>query len=132
MTIIKAAQEGFIRMSFYTNEDGSYINNGMESALSAGDVLTALLQRHKTRCESSLPLFSNSGANLYQRRLMDAGLGLSRREIEVCALIARGYTSEGIALELGISINTVLTFRKRAYARLRISSQNELMRLIMN
>lgn len=37
----------------------------------------------------------------------------------------------GIALELGAGINIVLTYRKRAYARLGISSQNELMRILM-
>jgi len=46
-------------------------------------------------------------------------------------LIASGLSSHVIALELGISINTVLTYRKRAYARLDISSQNELMQLLL-
>ncbi|WP_431285484.1 helix-turn-helix transcriptional regulator [Humitalea sp. 24SJ18S-53] len=56
---------------------------------------------------------------------------MPRRERDVCALIAAGVGSEGIALELGISRNTVLTYRKRAYARLSISSQNELLRLLL-
>jgi len=56
---------------------------------------------------------------------------LSDRERQVCALIALGVTSEGIGLRLAIGLNTVLTYRKRAYARLGISSQNELMRRVM-
>jgi DNA-binding CsgD family transcriptional regulator len=43
-----------------------------------------------------------------------------------------GMTSEAIGLKLGISVNTVLTYRKRAYGRLNISCQNELMRLILS
>ena len=43
-----------------------------------------------------------------------------------------GMTSEAIGLKLGISVNTVLTYRKRAYGRLRISCQNELMRLVLS
>jgi DNA-binding CsgD family transcriptional regulator len=43
-----------------------------------------------------------------------------------------GMTPEAIALHLGISVNTVLTYRKRAYGRLKISCQNELLRLILN
>ena len=39
-------------------------------------------------------------------------------------------SSEAIALTLGISVNTVLTYRKRAYTRLGICSQNELVRFI--
>ena len=55
---------------------------------------------------------------------------LSPREIEVCVRIMLGITSEGIGIDLGISRNTVLTYRKRAYARLNISSQNQLFRLL--
>jgi DNA-binding CsgD family transcriptional regulator len=45
--------------------------------------------------------------------------------------MAAGLTSERIALKLGVSLNTVLTYRKRAYFRLRISSQNDLLRLML-
>jgi len=51
---------------------------------------------------------------------------LTAREAEICASIVLGYTVLGISLNLGISINTVATHRKRAYAKLRVSSQNEL------
>ncbi len=54
------------------------------------------------------------------------------RETEVCAAIVQGMTSEAIALKLGISVNTVLTYRKRAYMRLGISCQNELLRFILS
>jgi len=52
--------------------------------------------------------------------------GLTQREADVCAAIALGYTTVGIGLNLGISVNTVATHRKRAYAKLGISCQNEL------
>lgn len=54
---------------------------------------------------------------------------LTEREREVCANILAGRTSEATALALGVSVNTVTTLRRRAYARLGISSQNELLRL---
>jgi LuxR family transcriptional regulator, activator of tox operons len=56
--------------------------------------------------------------------------GLTDRERTVCSLIAIGMTSEGIGIHLGISINTVLTFRRLAYAKLKISSQAELLRVL--
>lgn len=58
--------------------------------------------------------------------LLKAPGALTQREAEICASIALGYTTLGISLTLGISINTVATHRKRAYAKLGISSQNEL------
>ncbi|WP_374597998.1 helix-turn-helix transcriptional regulator [Sphingosinicella sp.] len=51
---------------------------------------------------------------------------LSQREAEVCAGIVMGYSTEAISLNCSISTNTVATHRKRAYAKLGISSQNEL------
>ncbi len=51
---------------------------------------------------------------------------LTEREAAVCARIAVGYSVSAIALTLDIAPSTVATFRKRAYAKLGISSQNEL------
>ncbi len=56
---------------------------------------------------------------------------LTGREKEVCLRILSGFTSEAIAAELGISLHSALTYRKRAYDRLGISSQNELFGLVL-
>ena len=47
---------------------------------------------------------------------------LSLRERQAVARIACGITNDGIAADLGLSPATVLTLRRRAYAKLRISS----------
>jgi DNA-binding CsgD family transcriptional regulator len=65
------------------------------------------------------------------QRLAQLCPALSGREREVLAWSAIGLTSEGIALQLNIGLNTVQTYRKRAYRRLSISSQNELMHRLM-
>jgi DNA-binding CsgD family transcriptional regulator len=51
---------------------------------------------------------------------------LSPREADVGAAIVLGYSTLAISLNLGISLNTVATHRKRAYSKLGISSQTEL------
>ena len=56
---------------------------------------------------------------------------LTARERDVLSRVMLGMTSEGIALDLGIGLNTVLTYRKRAYARLGVSSQAELFSLCL-
>ncbi|EJL27348.1 DNA-binding protein with HTH domain [Caulobacter sp. AP07] len=58
--------------------------------------------------------------------LMAEGHGLTPREAQICASIVLGYRTLAISLNLGISENTICTHRKRAYAKLGISSQNEL------
>jgi DNA-binding CsgD family transcriptional regulator len=63
----------------------------------------------------------------YLRGVLMEGPGkLSHREAEICAGIIMGYSTEAISLNCTISVNTVATHRKRAYAKLGISSQNEL------
>jgi len=55
---------------------------------------------------------------------------LSKREREVCARAAIGMSVETTALELGIGKTTVLTYRKRAYERLDVTSPSELCALV--
>lgn len=56
---------------------------------------------------------------------------LTDRERQVCAHILQGYSSEAISLELKVAMSTIHTYRKRAYAKLGISSQNELFSLCL-
>src|SRR5690606_22246752 len=56
---------------------------------------------------------------------------LSKREVSVCARSIVGLTTEGIALDLGIKNTSVLTYRRRAYARLEVSSINQLSTLLI-
>lgn len=56
---------------------------------------------------------------------------LTAREQEVCRGILAGLSSEAISQQLGISLHSTLTYRKRAYDRLGISSQNELFAIVL-
>ena len=80
-----------------------------------------------------LPCSAEAPAELRQRTLLHlkevllaGGHRLSQREAEICAGIVMGYSTLAIGLNCNISTNTVATHRKRAYAKLGISSQNEL------
>jgi DNA-binding CsgD family transcriptional regulator len=57
---------------------------------------------------------------------------LSAREAAVCARIVRGYSNEAIALDLGLSFHSVRTYRRRAYGKLRVTSQSELFALVLD
>lgn len=57
----------------------------------------------------------------------EGGLGqLSSREKIVMNLILVGQSNEAIALDQGVSLNTVKTYRKRLYRKLNVSTSNEL------
>lgn len=57
--------------------------------------------------------------------------GLPKREREVCERLLRGWTHEGVAVDLGISTGTVKTYRDRAFDRLGIHHRNELFALAL-
>jgi DNA-binding NarL/FixJ family response regulator len=50
-----------------------------------------------------------------------------RREAEVCARILYGLSTTGIALDIGIGEESVVTYRKRAFFRLGIATRRELL-----
>jgi DNA-binding CsgD family transcriptional regulator len=58
-------------------------------------------------------------------------VALTGREKDVCVRILSGLSSEAIAAELGVGLHSVLTYRKRAYEKLGISSQNELFAMVL-
>lgn len=60
-------------------------------------------------------------------RCIEADSLLTPRESQVCARILYGLTTTGIALDLGVSNETVKTLRKLAYRRLAIGSERELL-----
>lgn len=64
-------------------------------------------------------------------RLADPLQGLPKREREVCERLLRGWTHEGVAVDLGISTGTVKTYRDRAFDRLGIHHRNELFALAL-
>jgi DNA-binding CsgD family transcriptional regulator len=57
---------------------------------------------------------------------------LPSREVQVAARIIRGFSNEAIALDLEIGKETALSYRKRLYGKLGISSYHELITWYMN
>ncbi|UWU78703.1 helix-turn-helix transcriptional regulator [Bradyrhizobium huanghuaihaiense] len=97
----------------------------------------------RDRLEAIAPAIAASVARHFQERTTsDQSLAavfatraplsaLTPREQEVCRRILEGFSSEAISQGLGISLHSTLTYRKRAYERLGISSQNELFAIVL-
>lgn len=99
-----------------------------DAFLDSADLIASTLGRH---IDSSSRRSQEWTRPALMKRFRMAEPGLSQREAEVCAGIVMGFNSEAIALDLSISLGTVQEFRKRAYRKIGISSQNELMRVIL-
>ncbi len=127
-SLVDTRPAGTLRLDFYRGRKERFTNGVADKLSESANLLMSVLWRHYEACCTD---DRGNVASRFRDRLRMSASKLSPRELDVCTLVASGVTSEGIALELGISLNTVLTYRKRAYARLNISSQNELMRIML-
>lgn len=127
-SLIQKRAQGTMRVNFYLGREETFGDGIVEKLMDSAPLLMASLWRHQ---EASAVSDGADMAPAFRDKLEKVAPTLSSRELDVCSLVATGITSEGISLKLGVGINTVLTYRKRAYHRLRISSQNELMRMLM-
>ncbi|MGF7111527.1 DNA-binding CsgD family transcriptional regulator [Pseudomonas laurylsulfatiphila] len=116
----------------FVHEDSlrlEYLGGFLAQTLSKHTQMLELRHREETPETKPAELSLERRERMYEElrnTLLKAAGGLTQREAQICASIALGYTTMGIGLNLGISINTVATHRKRAYAKLGISCQNEL------
>lgn len=109
-------------------ERGVFAESDIDSLGQNCETLLAILNKHVSlvsrRAELATALTSVDEILSY---IDMAPANLPRREAEVCARLIGGVSALGIALELGISEETVNTYRKRSYQRLGIASQRELL-----
>ena len=102
-------------------DQGPFGKEDREGLLQYAAVLASVLTRHRQ-------------LELGARRLDTSSTTfevVTPRERQVCGCILAGLTLRGTAEALGISLNTVLTLRHRAYARLGIATERELVRLAL-
>lgn len=63
-------------------------------------------------------------------KLLAEDHGLSKREVEVLELVAKGYNAKRIAQEMVVSYNTVKSHLHRIYAKLGVHGQQEVILLV--
>jgi len=129
-SLIKALGNEIIRINFYRKTSSGRFNDADFAVIpTLADLAITAIGKHNALC---VPPASEDQFDRYCRRLALGAPSLSGREIEVCAQIVLGLRSEAIAHQLGLSINTILSHRRRAYAKLKISSQNELFHMLLD
>jgi DNA-binding CsgD family transcriptional regulator len=130
-----AAEDGgqLIALNLYRLEPtGAFTQEELGVIEMLAPLLAALAAKHVTMM--SMRLRSRDRGDRIEAlsaRLHAASYALTPRERTVLARVLVGMTSEGIALDLGVALSTVLTYRKRAYARLGVTSQAELFALMV-
>lgn len=103
-----------------------------ERLAAVASTLMSFVIRHAEMTQSGVrPAASPIDLSAGDALVRQLGCGLSDREIAVCARILRGMTMRGIAIELGLSVHSVVTYKRRAFQRLSIATTFELFSLCM-
>jgi DNA-binding CsgD family transcriptional regulator len=128
----RADMTWFIANIYREKKSGRFSEPELSALERATDVLCAAVERHVSLVSpAALEPGSNPPIEWLEKLVTDLGSGLTPREVEVCARAVSGMTRAGIALDLGVKPTTVVTLVQRAYARLNISTLNELFGLCL-
>lgn len=98
----------------------------------AAPVIGALVRRHWTVLSPQQP--DGSGRLAAHLKTSFEAFGssvLSPREAEIVRMILRGHSSKAIAIEFNNSPETIKVHRKRAYTKLGVASQGELLSIFL-
>lgn len=111
-----------------SDEEGTFLESGLAMLNNMASSLLTILAKHIEIGRPSLRLSDClRSLNAIETVILKAQVGLTRREVDVCARTIYGLSSAGISADLGIGEESVLTYRKRAYQKLEIATQRELM-----
>ncbi|MCP3387830.1 helix-turn-helix transcriptional regulator [Bradyrhizobium sp. CCGB12] len=119
-------------VAFYVNlyrtvRTGHYVEGDIRCLTQLARMVGSLVRMHGGRKRLEVALTTGNFRELVAKLVELLGPHLTAREQSVLACILTGMHTEGIALSLRIKPTTVITFRKRAYAKLGIATQTELL-----
>lgn len=131
LSVVRVEDDGaLLAVNCYRHEHQRLFDDGEIAKLQGLALgLVACVRRHAeiVREESAAGDVPHSFAALLARRCPM----LTARELDVCDRLLRGWTHDGIAVDLGLSAATVITYRNRAFGRLGIHFRSELFALAM-
>lgn len=131
ISIVSSRDNGMVCGNVYRlATNGKFNEEAMAIAQTIALPLTAALWQHAEKIVPADAFVSRPLALEQAPHL--AVQSLSKREMQVCQRLLTGASNEGIALDLGISMHTVRTLRKRAYKKLGVGSLADLFAIYMH
>ncbi len=116
-----------IAIGFFRGDDaGEFSGRQWDFLNQSAGAVAAAVERHVDLCRE--PPVADWASRL---EAVACSQPLSRQEIAVCSQILDGYFNEAISLNMGISVHSVITYRRRAFAKMRVGTQNELFNLLV-
>lgn len=125
--LARSGERWFVLNLYRDCKDGEFSDAALAAWMASTRLLASLLRRHfEWRPPDAWRESVGPDNATLERRLALLPSRLSARELQVCARALRGITNTGIALDLGVQVSTVNTLRRRAFAKLGISTLGEL------
>lgn len=129
---VATAGGGTVYCNFYRLQDsGRFSENDWTQLRALLPLVTHLIAAHRRLTPVAPQRSAQSVIHSIISRAAPPFDRLTNREREVCARILLGYSSEAIALDLGVAPSSIMTYRKRAYEKLGITGQSELFSLCL-
>ncbi|MFZ6645915.1 helix-turn-helix transcriptional regulator [Undibacterium sp. TJN25] len=126
LSIVCKAGDSFFATNFYRFDNRLPFSDGeVEVIGSVSAPLIACIRKHISANLKQVAL-TGFGRSTLAPTLSEYCPRLTARELDVCAGLLLGRTYEGIALDLGVSLATVKTYRARAYEKLGIHFKSQL------
>lgn len=122
----RAGQTAYYANLYRTHRSGLFTQEEFKRLNASARLIASIIGMHGGRQRIAAALAAGDSNELLARLIDRLDDRLTPREQVVLARILMGMGTEGIAIELGLTAATVITFRRRAYAKLGISSQAEL------
>jgi DNA-binding CsgD family transcriptional regulator len=127
--ILRRPNDAFCLSLYRDRKHGSFGGDDMSCIHNIKGDLAAAFERHLS-LKSQVSSVSIDDLEIALRERPKGHL-LSPREVAVCSRLLMGYSNEAIALHLDLSFHSVRTYRRRAYLKLGVTSQNELFALVL-
>lgn len=109
---------------YHHDHQGAFADGELESFDQFAVGLLATVRRHIELTEPAAP--PRPDAQSLRAALARRHADMPPRELDVCARLLQGLSYDGIASDLGLSVATVKTYRRRAFERMGLHFKSEL------
>lgn len=126
-SIISSVNNRSIYVNLYRSRSrGPFNSSDLQRLALAQETIAATIERHFELFEKDADCSQEMLTQAFLSSQLAKDARLSLREAQVCARLVLGASAEDIAEEFKLSLHSVATYRKRAFAKLEITTHKQL------
>lgn len=117
--VVDPQSQHLFYVNFYSKKEDAFTEAQLGSLKQISSLIGSLLLKH----------FRNERKRRGVIKSLLAS-GLSEREAQICNMILKGHTAKSIGNDLKLSESTVITYKKRAFNKLKIHRKSDLVKFV--